>query len=193
MDYEKLMKRINDIDNNAYLVTIEDAYYIDVTNCNYDNIDKIYNVLRDVHCDDGEIIGTVCDEDYFYCGACRQNKWENDTIDSFMRIIDGNFVCTDCLSSAESDNVDLAEAYLQELVNNSHVANEFLSDDFLEEHGFYNTQQAHVVGYYNHNDNVSPEKILESEQTRGNNVVFNIKYSNPFETEYNYFVRKGII
>ena len=59
MNYEKLMEQINQIDKKARLVTIEDYYCVDVTNCNNDNIDKIYNVLRDIHCDDGKTISYV--------------------------------------------------------------------------------------------------------------------------------------
>ena len=59
MDYEKLTKQIKQIDKNARLVTIEDYYCVDVSNCDYDNIDKIYNVLRDIHCDDGKKINYV--------------------------------------------------------------------------------------------------------------------------------------
>ena len=53
MDYDILMNKINAIDENAFLVTIENGEYIDVTDCDDENAKKIENVLRDMFEDGG--------------------------------------------------------------------------------------------------------------------------------------------
>ena len=41
MDYDVLANKINEIDENAFLVTINDGEYIDVTECEDGNAEKI--------------------------------------------------------------------------------------------------------------------------------------------------------
>lgn len=190
MNYDVLMNKINEIDENAFLVTIESGEYIDVTECKDDNAEKIENMLRDMFKDGGETIETTYSDCYFYCEYCNKNKWSDNGYTSYMRIVNEVCVCTECLADAEKNNTDLADVYFDNLVNNPHTANEFLSDEFLEEHGFYRAGRVHTVGYYERNDNVRPEGILEAEQKDGNDVVFDIISHNPFECEYRYFVRK---
>ena len=192
MDYDILMNKINAIDENAYFVIIEEGNYIDVSDCSRENVEKIENVLRDYFEDGGENIETVYADSYFYCDVCRRNKWSDNGYNSYMRIVDGMYACTDCLADAEQSNTDLAEAYFDELLNNPNNANEFLSDEFLEKRGFYRSgRRVHAVGFYSDNDNVHPEKVLEAEQKDGNDVIFDIISSNPFECEYRWYVRKN--
>ena len=47
MDYDVLMSKINAIDENVYLVTIEGSEYVDISECKHENIDAIENMLRD--------------------------------------------------------------------------------------------------------------------------------------------------
>ena len=191
MDYDILMNKINAIDENAFLVTIEGGEYVDISECKYENIDAIENMLRDYFEDGSENIETVCDDAYFYCEYCNENKWAEGGYTSYMRIVDEACVCTDCLADAEENNTDLAELYFEELLNNPHRANEFLSDEYLEKRGFFRVgRRTHAVGFYSDNDNVRPEKVLEEEQTDGNDVIFEIVGSNPFECEYRWCVRK---
>ena len=192
MDYDVLMKNVNQIDKNAFLVTIESGEYIDVTECKDDNAEKIESALRDIFEDGGEHIETVYTDSYFYCEYCNENKWLDNGYTSYMRIVGEVCVCTECLADAEQNNTDLAELYFDNLINNPNTANEFLSTDFLEEHGFYrNGHRVHAVGYYSRNDNVRPEKVLEEEQKDGNDVVFEIIDKNSFECVYRWFVRKN--
>ena len=192
MDYDVLMKNVNQIDNNAFLVTIENGEYIDVTECKDGNAEKIETVLRDMLDESGEAIEIVYSDNYFYCEYCNENKWLDNGYTSYMRIVGEEYVCTECLADAEENNTDLAELYFDNLINNPNTANEFLSTDFLEEHGFYrNGRRAHAVGYYSRNDNIRPEKVLEEEQEDGNDVIFDIIDKNPFECEYCYYVRKN--
>ena len=192
MDYDILMNKINAIDENAFLVTIESGEYVDVSDCSDDNAGKIESMLRDMFEDGGEAIETVYNDNYFYCEYCNENKWAEGVCTSYMRIVNETCVCTDCLADAEENNTDLAELYFDNLVNNPHTANEFLSDEFLEEHGFYRSgRRVHAVGFYRDNDNVRPKKVLEAEQKDGNDVIFDIISSNPFECEYKWYVRKN--
>ena len=192
MDYDVLMNKINAIDENAFLVTIESGDYIDVTECKDDNAEKIENMLRDIFKDGGEHIETVYADSYFYCEYCNENKWTEGGYTSYMRIVDETCVCTKCLADAEENNTDLAELYFDNLVNNPNTANEFLSDEYLEEHGFFHAgRRVHAVGYYSRNDNINPEKVLEEEQKNGNDVIFDIIDINPFECAYRWFVRKN--
>ena len=191
MDYDILMNKINAIDENAFLVIIENGEYIDVTDCDDENAKKIENVLRDMFEDGGEAIETVYNDYYFYCEHCNKNKWSDNGYTSYMRIVDEAYVCTDCLAWAEQNNADLAERYFEELINNPRNANEFLSEEFLEERGFYRSgRRVHAVGFCSDNDNVHPKKVLEAEQKDGNDVIFEIVSSNPFECEYRWYVRK---
>ena len=193
MDILKKMERINAIDKNAFLVTIEGGEYVDISECSYNNAEKINELLRNMFEDgDEEAIETVYNDNYFYCDVCGKNKWSDNGYNSYMRIIDETFVCTGCLADAEENNTDLAELYLDSLVNNPNTANEFLSDEFLEEHGFYRSgRRVHAVGFYRDNDNVRPEKVLEEEQKDDNDVIFDIVSNNPFECEYRWYVRKN--
>ena len=192
MDYDVLMKKIHAIDENAFLVTIESGEYVDVSDCSDDNAGKIESMLRDMFEDGDEAIETVYNDNYFYCEYCNENKWAEGACTSYMRIVNETCVCTDCLANAEENNTDLAELYFDNLVNNPHTANEFLSDEFLEEHDFYRSgRRVHAVGFYSDNDNVRPEKVLEAEQKDGNDVIFDIISSNPFECEYRWYVRKN--
>ena len=136
MDYDVLMNKINAIDENAYLVTIESGEYIDVTECKDDNAEKIETMLRDILEENGEAIETVYSDYYFYCDYCNKNKWLDSGYTSYMRVVNEACVCTECLADAEENNTDLAELYFDNLINNPNTANEFLSTDFLEEHGF---------------------------------------------------------
>lgn len=192
MDYDVLMKQIREIDKNAYLVTINEAEYVDVSNCNAENVNKIES-LQNVYYDKREEqIETVSADDYFYCESCNKNKWLTNGYTIYKRIVDDAYICTDCLYSAEYDNADLAERYFMDLVNNPEKANEFLSSRFLREHGFYrNNYSNYTVKFGMYSVNVHPEKILEAEQTKGNDVVFNVRYSSPFEAEYDYYVRRA--
>ena len=190
MDYDILMNKINAIDENAFLVTIENGEYVDISECKYENIDAIKNMLRD-YFEDGEAIEAVYNDCYFYCEHCNENKWSDDGYTSYMRIVNETCVCTDCLADAEENNTDLAERYLDELINNPRNANEFLSEEFLNERGFSRSgRRVHAVGFYNDNDNIRPEKVLEEEQKDGNDVIFEIVSSNPFECEYRWYIRK---
>ena len=192
MDYDVLMNKINAIDENAYLVTIENGEYLDISECSDDNAEKIETMLRDMLEKDGEAIETVYSDNYFYCEYCNKNKWLDNGYTSYMRIVDETCVCTKCLADAEENNTDLAELYFDNLVNNPNTANEFLSDEYLEEHGFFRAgRRAHAVGYYSRNDNIHPEKVLEAEQKDGNDVIFDIIDHNPFECVYRWFVRKN--
>ena len=74
MDYDVLMKKINAIDENAFLVTIEDGEYVDVSECKDDNAEKIETMLRDIFKDGGETVETVYSGNYFYCEYCNKNK-----------------------------------------------------------------------------------------------------------------------
>ena len=192
MDYEKLMDAVQAIDENAFLVTIDNDEYIDVTECKDYNAEKIENMLRDMFQDGGKAIETVYSDCYFYCEHCNKNKWLDNGYTSYMRIVNEECVCTECLADAEKNNTDLAEVYFDNLVNNPNAANEFLSDEFLEERGFYRAgRRVHAVGYYEYNDNVRPEEVLKEEQKDGNDVVFDIISHNPFECAYRYFVRNS--
>lgn len=191
MDYDVLMNKINAIDENAFLVTIENSEYIDVTECKDGNDEKIENLLRDYFEDGGENIETVYADSYFYCDHCNENKWLDSGYTSYMRIVNEECVCTECLADAEKNNTDLAELYFDNLVNNPNTANEFLSDKYLEERGFYRAGRVHAVGYYECDDNIRPEGILEAEQKKDNDVIFDIISHNPFECEYRYFVRNS--
>ena len=191
MDYDVLMRRIDEIDKNAFLVTIESGEYVDVTECKDDNAKKIENMLRDMFKDGSEAIETVYSDCYFYCEYCDENKWLEGGYTSYMRIVDETCVCTKCLADAEENNTDLAELYFDNLVNNPNTANEFLSDEYLEERGFFRAGHVHAVGYYSRNDNVRPEKVLKEEQKDGKDVIFDIIDKNPFECAYRCFVRKN--
>ena len=192
MDYEKLMDAVQAIDENAFLVTIDNDEYIDVTECKDDNAEKIENILRDILKDGDETIETVYSDCYFYCEYCNKNKWTDNGYNSYMRIVNEECVCTECLADAEKNNTDLAEVYFDNLINNPNTANEFLSDKYLEKHGFYRAgRRVHAVGYYEYNDNVRPEEVLKEEQKDGNDVVFDIISHNPFECAYRYFVRNS--
>ena len=191
MDYDILMNKINAIDENAFLVTIEGGEYVDVTTCKNGNAEKIENMLRDMFEDGGKAIEAVYDNCYFYCEHCNKNKWSDNGYESYMRVVDEAYVCTDCLADAEQSNIDLAERYFEKLINNPRNANEFLSEEFLNERGFFRSGRCvHVVGFYNDNDNIRPEKVLEAEQKDGNDVIFEIVSSNPFECEYSWYIRK---
>lgn len=191
MDYDFLMEKINAIDENAFFVTIENSEYIDVTDCKDGNAEKIEKMLRDMLKDGGEKIETVYSDCYFYCEYCNENKWMDNGYTSYVRIVNETCVCTDCLKDAEKNNTDLAELYFDNLVNNHHTANEFLSDKYLEERGFSRVGwRVHSVGYYERNDNVRPEQVLKEEQEDGNDVIFEIVDNNMFECEYCYYVRK---
>ena len=191
MDYDVLMNKIHAIDENAFLVTIESGEYVDVTECKDDNAEKIENMLRDTFLDGKETIETTYSDCYFYCEYCNENKWLDSGYTSYMRVVDETCVCTECLADAEKNNTDLAELYFDNLVNNPHTANEFLSDRYLEERGFSRVGwRTHSVGYYERNDNVRPEKVLKEEQEDGNDVIFEIVDNNMFECEYRYYVRK---
>ena len=192
MDYDVLMNKINAIDENAYLVTIESGEYVDVTECKDDNAEKIETMLRDYFKDGGENIEIVYADSYFYCEHCDKYKWLDNGYTSYMRIVGEVCVCTECLADAEENNTDLADAYFEELINNPRNANEFLSDDFFYERGFSRVgHRVHTVGYYSRNDNIRPEKVLEEEQKEGNDVIFDIIDKNLFECEYRWFVRKN--
>ena len=192
MDYDILMNKINAIDKNAFLVTIENGEYIDVTECKDDNAEKIENALNDMLKDGGEPIETVYSDCYFYCEYCNENKWTEGGYTSYVRIVSETYVCTKCLADAEKNNTDLADAYFEELINNPRNANEFLSDEFFNERGFFRVgHRVHAVGFYSRNDNIHPEKVLEEEQKDGNDVIFDIIDKNPFECEYRWFVRKN--
>ena len=191
MDYDALMNKINAIDKNAFLVTIESGEYIDVTNCKDNNAEKIEELLRNMFEDGEEAIETVYNDYYFYCDICNKNKGADNGYNSYMRVVNETCVCTDCLADAEENNADLAELYFANLINNPYTANEFLSDEYLEEHGFYRSgRRVHAVGFCSDNDNVRPEKVLEAEQKDGNDVIFDIISSNPFECEYRWYIRK---
>ena len=192
MDYDVLMNEINAIDENAYLVTIESDEYVDISECKYENIDAIENMLRDYFEDGGELIETVYSDCYFYCEYCNENKWTEGGYTSYMRIVDETCVCTKCLADAEENNTDLAELYFDNLINNPNTANEFLSDEFFYERGFFRVgHRVHAVGYYSRNDNIRPEKVLEEEQKDGSDVIFDIIDHNSFECVYRWFVRKN--
>ena len=192
MDYDVLMERINAIDKNAFLVTIESDEYVDVTECKDDNAEKIENMLRDTFLDGKEKIETTYSDCYFYCEYCNENKWIDNGYNSYMRVVNEACVCTECLADAEQNNIDLAELYFDNLINNPNTANEFLSDEFFYERGFFRAgRRAHAVGYYSRNDNVHPEKVLEEEQKHGNDVVFDIIDKNLFECTYKWYVRKN--
>ena len=192
MDYDVLLKNVNQIDENAFLVTIENDEYVDVTECKDGNAEKIETMLRDMFRDGGETIETVYSDSYFYCEYCNENKWSDNGYISYMRIVDETCVCTKCLADAEENNTDLAELYFDNLINNPHTANEFLSDEYLEKFGFFRLgHRVHAVGYYSRNDNIRPEKVLEEEQKEGNDVIFDIIDKNPFECEYRWLVRKN--
>ena len=192
MDYDILMNKINAIDKNAFLVTIEGGEYVDISECKCENIDAIENMLRDYFEDGGENIETVYADSYFYCDHCNKNKWLDNGYTSCMRVVNETAVCTECLENAESDNEELAEYYFDELLNNPRNANEFLSEEFLNERGFFRSgRRVHAIGFYSDNDNIRPEKVLEAEQKDGNDVIFDIISHNPFECEYRYFVRKN--
>ena len=192
MDYEALMRKIDEIDKNAFLVTIESGEYIDVTECKDGNAEKIENVLRDMFKDGGEHIETVYADSYFYCEYCNENKWLDNGYTSYMRIVGDMYACTDCLADAEENNTDLAEQYFDNLINNPNTANEFLSDEYIKKRGFFRAgRRVHAVGYYSRNDNIHPEKVLEEEQKDGNDVIFDIIDKNSFECVYRWLVRKN--
>ena len=192
MDYDVPMNKINAIDKNAFLVTIENGEYVDVTECKDDNAEKIEAMLRDIFKDGGETVETVYSDNYFYCEYCNKNKWLDNGYTSYMRIVGEVYVCTECLADAEENNTDLADAYFEKLINNPRNANEFLSDEFFNERGFFRAgRRVHAVGYYSRNDNIHPEKVLEEEQKDGNDVIFDIIDKNPFECAYRCFVRKN--
>ena len=191
MDYDILMNKINAIDENAFLVTIESGEYVDVSDCSDDNAGKIESMLRDMFEDGGEAIETVYNDNYFYCEYCNENKWAEGVCTSYMRIVNETAVCTECLENAENDNEELAEYYFDKLLNNPHRANEFLSDEYLQEKGFEKVHEYHTCGYYRDNDNINPASVLEREQKRGYDVIFQLCSSNPFETEYTFWKRKA--
>ena len=192
MDYDVLMERINAIDKNAFLVTIESDEYVDISECSDDNAEKIEAMLRDMFKDGGEPIETVYSDCYFYCEYCNENKWIDNGYNSYMRVVNEACVCTECLADAEQNNIDLAELYFDNLINNPNTANEFLSDEFFYERGFFRAgRRAHAVGYYSRDDNVHPEKVLEEERKHGNDVVFDIIDKNLFECTYKWYVRKN--
>ena len=93
MDYDILMNKINAIDENAFLVTIEGGEYVDISECKHENIDAIENMLRDYFEDGGENIEAVCDDNYFYCDCCNENKWLDNGYTSYMRIVNETAVC----------------------------------------------------------------------------------------------------
>ena len=190
MDILKKMERINAIDENAFLVTIESGEYVDVSDCSDDNAGKIESMLRDMFEDGDENTETVYADSYFYCDHCNKNKWLNNGYTSYMRVVNETAVCTECLKNAESDNKELAEYYFDELLNNPHRANEFLSDEYLQEKGFEKVHEYHTCGYYRDNDNINPASVLEREQKRGYDVIFQLCSSNLFETEYTFWKRK---
>ena len=189
MDYDILMNKINAIDENAFLVTIEGGKYVDISDCSYDNAEKIEELLRDMF-EDNEVIEMVYNDCYFYCEYCNENKWAGGGYTSYMRIVNETAVCTECLTNAESDNEELAECYFDELLNNPHRANEFLSDEYLQEQGFEKVHEYHTCGYYRDNDNIDPASVLEREQKRGYDVIFQLCSSNPFETEYTFWKKQ---
>ena len=189
MDYDILMNKINAIDENAFLVTIEGGEYVDISDCSYDNAEKIEELLRDMF-EDNEVIEMVYNDCYFYCEYCNENKWAGGGYTSYMRIVNETAVCTECLKNAESDNEELAECYFDELLNNPHRANEFLSDEYLQEQGFEKVHEYHTCGYYRDNDNIDPASVLEREQKRGYDVIFQLCSSNPFETEYTFWKKQ---
>ena len=192
MDYDILMKKINAIDKNAFLVTIGSGEYVDVTECKDDNAEKIENMLRDTLKDGGANIEIVYADSYFYCDYCNENKWIDNGYTSYVRIVNEVCVCTECLADAEKNNTDSAEWYFDELINNPNKANESLSDEFFNERGFFRAgRRVHAVGYYSSNDNIRPEKVLEEEQKEGNDVIFDIIDQNSFECVYRWFVRKN--
>ena len=154
MDYDVLMNKINAIDENAYVVTIEGGEYVDISECKHENIDAIENMLRQYFEDGGENIETVYADSYFYCDHCNKNKWLDNGYTSYMRVVNETAVCTECLENAENDNEELAEYYFDELLNNPHRANEFLSDEYLQEQGFEKVHEYHTCGYYRDNDNI---------------------------------------
>ena len=190
MDILEKMERINAIDKNAFLVTIEGGEYVDVSDCSDDNAKKIDELLRDIFEDGDEAIETVYADSYFYCDHCNKNKWLDNGYTSYIRVVNETAVCTECLENAESDNEELAEYYFDELLNNPHRANEFLSDEYLQEQGFEKVHEYHTCGYYRDNDNINPASVLEREQKRGYDVIFQLCSSNPFETEYTFWKRK---
>ena len=190
MDYEKIMDAVQAIDENAFLVTIEGGEYVNVSDCKDGNAEKIDELLRDMFEDGKEAIETVCDDCYFYCEHCNKNKWLNSGYTSYMRVVNETAVCTECLENAESDNEELADYYFDELLNNPHRANEFLSDEYLQAQGFEKVHEYHTCGYYRDNDNTNPASVLEREQKRGYDVIFQLCSSNPFETEYTFWKRK---
>ena len=184
MTIEKLMNNIKAIDENAYLVTIEGGEYVDISECKQENIDAIENMLRDYFESGGENIETaVYNENYFYCEHCNENKWLDNGYTSYMRVVNETAVCTTCLENAEADNEELAEYYFDELLNNPHRANEFLSDEYLQAQGVEKVHEYHTCGYYRDNDNINPASVLEREQKRGYDVIFQLCSSNPFKTE----------
>ena len=190
MTIEKLMNNIQAIDENAYLVTIEGGEYVDISECKHENIDAIENMLRDYFEGDGEAIETVYNDNYFYCDHCNKNKWLDNGYTSYMRVVNETAVCTECLENAESDNEELAEYYFDELLNNPHKANKFLSDEYLQEQGLEKVHEYHTCGYYRDNDNINPASVLEREQKRGYDVIFQLCSNNPFETKYTFWKRK---
>lgn len=195
-NFENEISKVNEaISHKAWcddvvLFDVDGDLCMDISDCREWESD-IEDCLNTLLCNEGIDITAVCEDDYFYCEYCNKYHWVNNGVTSNMIIIgDCDIVCRICLSWAEKEDYDLAEEYMEHLINNPKLANEFLSDGFLQDHGFMQLDEEYDFGMYKHNRNDSPKKILEYYEREGYDVIFNIRNSNPYEVEFSVYVRK---
>ena len=97
----------------------------------------------------------------------------------------GGIYCVDCIKEDPTD-------FVEHLINNPKTANTILDRDELENLGFERDEETYASGWYGRDER--PEKVLEGILARypKAEVVFNVvKTYNPFETEYEAFIKKN--
>ena len=196
-NFENEISKVNEaISHKAWcddvvLFDVDGDLCMDISDCREWESD-IEDCLNTLLCNEGIDITAVCEDDYFYCDYCKKNHYVTNGMKNNRVIISeyGDVACRFCLSWAEKENYDLAEEYMEHLINNPTTANEFLTDGFLQDHGFTKVDDEYSCGLYecNHNDN--PMKIFEEYERNGYDVVFNIKNSNPYETEFSVYIKE---
>ena len=160
---------------------------------NYKTIDEVADILEPGHTEDSEIvIGKYVDDwgfsdEWFYDDYLNEFRpFYSSGYRTAFAIINGAAYAEESIKDSE----ELAREYIDSLVNNPSHANLFLEPADLRKFGFEKVSEGtYANGLYDQHDD--PKKIFAEvkEQHPNGDVLFNVVSINPYETEFDVWVR----
>lgn len=199
MTYEELKEKLEEKD-----LDITEVYYAGrladdntrqrVLVNTHEEYDYAYELCEEYN-DDDDLCEQDCievlweGEETEYCEKCG-HYWYKDDYSRDGEWGEYGWYCPDCL-----EDEDLCEDIIEnKYIDNPKTAlNGDLLDNYdLEKHGWHKGERSYSNGWYGYNDNIPPKEVMEKELKKWDyhaHVVFVVKGSNMFETNWTYYYK----